>query len=278
MRVMLLGHDGQLGRAWRGLLVSHEIDHCLIGTDQINLARPDDIDTGLLRGYTHLINCAAWTDVDGAEKHEDEAMAVNGQSVGALARACATAGAMLVHYSTDYVFDGETGAPYAIDHPRRPVNAYGRSKLAGEQALEKSAARFLLIRTSWLYSPWGKNFVRTMAQLAGQRDVLRVVNDQRGTPTSAEHLARLSLALLMRDQTGTFHITDGGECSWYEFALAIVEGLGSACRVEPCTSDEFPRSARRPACSILNVERAIGIIGPMPGWRVNLADVLRRLP
>src|SRR5690606_14409224 len=139
-----------------------------------------------------------------------------------------------------------------------------------------SPGRLLLIRTSWLYAPWGKNFVLTIARLAKEKPELRVVHDQRGRPTSAEHLARASLALLEAEAHGTFHVTDGGECSWFELAREVARTVAPSCAVHPCTSAEFPRPALRPAYSVLDLSETEARLGPMPDWRANLADALRR--
>jgi dTDP-4-dehydrorhamnose reductase len=223
-----------------------------------------------------VICCAAYTDVDGAEANEALATKINGDGVGALVRRCDQLGVPLVHYSTDYVFDGNGAAPYPIDHPVAPLNAYGRSKRAGEEHVLRSGGRHLLIRTSWLYAPWGKNFVLTIAKLASARDSLKVVDDQRGRPTSAEHLARTSLALLRGEARGAFHVTDGGECTWFELARDIAATVAPRCRVEPCTSAEFPRPAKRPAYSVLDLSETERRVGAMPEWRESVAGVLAR--
>jgi dTDP-4-dehydrorhamnose reductase len=223
-----------------------------------------------------VINCAAYTDVDGAEVDESAATAVNGEGVGALAERCREVGALLVHYSTDYVFDGEGTAPYATDHPTRPVNAYGRGKLAGEVALRQAGGEHLLIRTSWLYAPWGKNFVLTIAGLAAERPELRVVDDQRGRPTSAVQLAALSAKLIRARARGTFHVCDGGECTWFDLATEVARLVSPACTVQPCTSAEFPRPAKRPAYSVLDCSAAEAITGPPREWRPMVQETLAR--
>lgn len=277
-RVLVVGANGQVGRAWHGLLAAHRIAHHVVDFPEIDLADAASVASVVGAGFTHVVNCAAWTDVDGAEADEAGATAINATGVGVLADACRAKGAHLLHYSTDYVFDGSASAPYAIDADAAPVNAYGRSKLAGEEALKASGVAFTLIRTSWVYSPWGKNFVRTIADLAETRELLRVVDDQRGCPTSAEHLASTSLALLAGGRSGTWHVTDAGACSWYELASHVVELTGAACRVEPCTTAEFPRPAARPAYGVLDVSLTESTIGPLPHWRASVAGVLRRSP
>jgi len=281
--LLLIGADGMLGRAFTELLTREGIAFRPLQYPEIDLTRDDSVAKALAAPVDVVVNCAAWTDVDGAETREAEAAAVNGTGVGRLAAACAARGALLLHYSTDYVFSGEASAPYPVDAATgEPVNAYGRSKALGERLLAASGCRYLLLRTSWLYAPWAKNFVRTIADLAKKRDHLRVVEDQWGRPTSAEHLAQASLALWRRfagdaSVRRTFHVTDGGSCSWFEFARAIVAQVAPQCRVEPCLATEFPRPARRPRYSVLDIAETEAVVGPMPPWQDNLADVLRRL-
>lgn len=275
--VLLIGSGGMLGRAWRELLTSRGARPQCPDEKQLDLTSPDLGEQIGASNAKTVINCAAWTDVDGAEEHEPEATLVNGQAVGALAKACKENGALLVHYSTDYVFDGNASSPYRVDQERDPINAYGRSKAVGERAIEDSGCEHLLIRTSWLYAPWGKNFVRTIARLVRSRPELKVVDDQRGRPTSAEHLASASLGLIEAGARGTFHATDGGECTWHGFTTEIARLLGSGCVIRACSSDEFPRPAARPGYSVLDLSATESLLGPMPSWKVNLAGVIARL-
>ncbi|QKK07424.1 MAG: dTDP-4-dehydrorhamnose reductase [Planctomycetota bacterium] len=282
-RVLILGSRGMLGRAWTGLLTAHGIPYDVLGRDRLDLEDLDAARSVDVASYSHLINCAAWTAVDDAETEYDRAHTANAEAVGVLARRCAEADTRFVTYSTDYVFSGVAESPYRTDHPREPVNAYGRSKAAGEVLLEQlgaAGAPWLCIRTSWVYAPWGRNFVRTIANAARTRPELRVVDDQRGRPTSAEGLARTSLGLLLADATGFAHATDGDECSWFEFACEIVRLARTGAEpaaVLPCGSDEYPRPAPRPAYSVLDISRTEALIGPMTPWQVALADVMRRL-
>ncbi|MBX3357098.1 MAG: dTDP-4-dehydrorhamnose reductase [Phycisphaeraceae bacterium] len=281
--VVLIGFTGMLGWSWHGLLEQADLLHGVRvdvpDRSSVDLANPESIRRLAVGGYRTYINCAAWTDVDGAEANEAAARRVNGEGVGALAKVCRDEGALLVHFSTDYVFDGDSDTPYPVDHPRSPINAYGRTKVVGEELIEASGCEYLLIRTSWLYATSGKNFVRTIVDLAKNKPCLRVVNDQRGRPTSCDHLASTALSLIAREARGTFHVTDGGECTWFEFATEIVRlaGLAHRCEVAPCTSAEYPRPARRPAYSVLDLSRAERLVGRMPDWKDNLADVMGRL-
>jgi dTDP-4-dehydrorhamnose reductase len=277
-RVLLLGENGMLGRAWHELAVREALPLHTRAYPAFDLTRREHLDALPLREVDVVVNCTGFTDVDGAEIREADATALNGDGVGWLAQACHTAGCMLVHYSTDYVFSGDATAPYPVDHSRAPLNAYGRSKAVGEARIEASGAEFLVLRTSWLYAPWGNNFVRTMARLGRHKDTLRVVHDQRGRPTSAEHLAATSLALVRKGARGTLHVTDGGECSWYELARAVVGQVNPACTVKPCITAEFPRPAPRPAYSVLDLGPTEALVGPMPPWQAQVAGVVSRLP
>jgi dTDP-4-dehydrorhamnose reductase len=278
-RVLLLSPDGMLGRAFEALLSQRDVSLTTVRYPELDLTKPDTLEV-IERGEPSLvINCAAYTDVDGAESHEALATAINGDGVGLLAARCRSLGATLVHFGTDYVFDGRGTAPYPVDAPLSPQGAYARSKVRGEILLRESGAEHLYLRTSWLYAPWGKNFVRTIARNARVRSELKVVSDQRGRPTSSEHLARTTLALLDRGARGTFHASDGDQCTWFDFASAIVAdlGLGAQCTVKPCTSDEWPTPTKRPAYSVLDLSKTEALLGPMPSWRENLRDVLGRL-
>jgi dTDP-4-dehydrorhamnose reductase len=273
-RMLVIGSAGMLGRAWVELLDAQGIPFDTADMPRIDLRDVRTFDGCVRRDHQVVVNCAAFTDVDGAEDQEDLARRINGDAVGALAARCAQVGARLVHYSTDYVFDGQGRAPYPVDAPRSPINAYGRSKLHGERLLEAAPGKHLLVRTSWLYAPWGKSFVRSIAAAARQRPSLRVVNDQRGRPTSAQHLAQASLALVQAGAEATFHVAGGGECTWYDLARAVVARTGAPCHVEPCTTEAFPRPAPRPAYSVLETSAAEGLVGPFTPWQDQLDAVL----
>jgi len=275
--VLLVGDRGMLGRAFRELLTGQVRAWQGFDLPDFDAAEPAQVAALFRKPWSAVINCAAYTNVDGAEEHEAAALRGNATAPRLLAQACAAAGLPLVHFSTDYVFGGKATTPYPTDAPIEPLGAYGRTKAAGEQAVRSSGVRHLIARTSWLYAPWGNNFVRTMAKLTRDKPALKVVNDQRGRPTSAQHLAASALALLDRGAEGTFHLTDGGECTWYEFTVAIAERLGRTCTISPCTTAEFPRPAPRPAYSVLDLGKTEALLGPMPDWRANLGDVLARL-
>lgn len=271
---LVIGADGMLGRAWCEELSRAGVPFDAVTVAEVDLTRRGSVLSGVAQGHEVVINCAAYTDVDGAEADEEGATRVNGAGVGVLAERCRDIGALLVHYSTDYVFDGTARAPYRVDHETRPVNAYGRSKLAGEHAILRSGVEHLLIRTSWLYAPWGKNFVLTIAKLARERDSLRVVSDQRGRPTSAVQLAAQSRKLVEAGARGTFHVCDAGECTWFELAREVAARMSPSCVVDPCTSAEFPRPAARPAYSVLDCSEAEAIAGPPRSWQDMVAATL----
>ncbi len=277
MSYLILGAKGMLGRALRELFARE--GRAFVGLDlpDFDLTDPAQVDAAITGDTVAVLNCAAYTNVDAAETDEAAATKLNGDAVALVAEACTRRAVPLVHYSTDYVFAGDATTPYRVDEPHAPLGAYGRSKAKGEQAVWAAGGSSLVLRTSWLYAPWANNFVRTMFKLSRERESLRVVADQRGRPTSAEHLARTSLALLDRKATGTLHVTDGGECTWFEFASEIVRQAGHPCKVEPCTSAEFPRPAKRPAYSVLDLAPTEALVGPMPTWEDNLRDVMARL-
>lgn len=276
--ILLIGGNGMLGRAWRELLDKEGIEYEAPSRSELNITVYGDVSNYLDQGFQIVINCAAYTDVDGAEEHENEAERINGIAVANLATQCASRLVLLVHYSTDYVFSGKNHQPYPVNWPTSPISAYGRSKNIGElMLLEGLACPHLLIRTSWLYAPWGKNFVRTIARAAKHSDKLRVVIDQRGRPTSAEHLARTSYALLERRARSIWHVTDGGECTWFDFAVEICKHVNPNCQIEKQHTRDLKRPAIRPAYSVLDLSHIETVFGPMPHWQDNLADVIKRL-
>lgn len=273
--VLLVGCSGMLGRAWGSLLEQQAIAHTPLTRGELDITEPAQVAARVAPGARWVINCAAYCDVDGAEDQEAIATQINGHAVQLLAQRCFEVGATLVHYSTDYVFDGSAQRPYPLAAPQAPANAYGRGKALGERLLWQSGAEHLLLRTSWLYAPWGKNFVLTMRRLGAERPLLKVVDDQRGSPTSAQELAAASLRLLRSGVRGTFHVCDGGECTWYELARHVVELTGGAAELRPCGSEEYPRKAPRPSYSVLDRSRAESVLGVAVPWQKAVAEVLR---
>lgn len=225
---------------------------------------------------TTVLNCAAYTDVDGCETNGDRAEAVNAAGAGHLAEGCRVAGSLLVHYSTDFVFDGMSRTPYRPDDQCQPLSAYGRSKLHGEIAIRESGCRYLIVRTSWLYGPCGRNFVEAILGRVRAGGPLRVVNDQTGRPSYTADLADATWRLLDAGAGGVVHFANSGECSWHEFAREIVRISGCDLPVEPISSAELGRPARRPAYSVLDLadyERWTGHVSRH--WKLALAEYLR---
>jgi dTDP-4-dehydrorhamnose reductase len=275
--IVVIGANGMLGRCWTELLAARGIEHVATTRTELDITDPSAVSASITPGTQWVVNCAAYTLVDAAEEHEALANEVNGHAVGRMAERCKEVGAKLLHYSTDYVFDGTATAPYPTDRDRSPVNAYGRSKALGEELIARSGVEHLLVRGSWLYAPWAKNFVLTIRELAKDRERLRVVDDQRGRPTDSRRLAEVSLALAEKGSRGIFHVTDGGDCTWFELAALIAEVVNPDCRVEPCASDEFPRPAPRPAYSVLDISATEEVVGPLIPWEDRVRDVLARV-
>jgi dTDP-4-dehydrorhamnose reductase len=221
-----------------------------------------------------IIHCAAFTDVDGAEEHEARALAVNADASANIAAAAAMLGARIVAVSTDYVFDGTlTGRPYVESDPTAPIGAYGRTKLAGEEAIAGHNPNFAIARTAWLFGVGGKNFPDTMLKAAETRDEVAVVTDQVGSPTWAGHLSPALLDLAAGTATGVFHTAGGGQCSWHELTVELYRAAGVGARVNETTAAEFPRPAPRPAWSVLATER--DATPRLPPWQDGVAAYLR---
>ncbi len=306
MKILLLGANGQLGRTFcdqgglaaRGELIAASRDGVLAAGgpgEAADLSTPESLPALLDRLRPDVIvNAAAYTAVDRAEQEEALATRINGEAVGVLGQWAAAHGALVIHYSTDYVFDGRQAQPYAVDVPTNPLGAYGRSKLAGEQALRNSGADHLTFRTAWVYAAHGHNFLRTMLRLGAERDELRVVADQHGAPTDTMLIVHGTLAALDRwlqsdsvqrlALVGTHHLVASGATTWHGFASAIFDEavaldlLARSPRVVAIASAEFPTQAVRPAWSLLDnagFQRHFNFT--LPDWQHGLHDVMRRL-
>ena len=292
MKLLLLGGNGQVGR---------ELRRSLAALGAVTVATRDVVDGDVAADFmapealAHLVqemapdvvvNAVAYTAVDQAESDAEIAFRVNAEAPAAIAAACAAIGATLVHYSTDYVFDGTGVRPYREDDATAPIGVYGASKLAGEDAIRASGARHVILRTAWVYASHGRNFLLTMLRLANERDELRVVADQVGAPTSAAWIADATADLILHGVTeaGTWHLVAAGQTSWHGFASAIMEDahalglLARMPRVVPIATAEFPTPAKRPAYSVLDTTQLredFGIVPP--AWRESLRATLRGL-
>ena len=288
MRFLLLGGSGQVGTEFRALPLPRHVEVVAPDEHALDLTDHGAIESTITeRSWNAVINAAAYTDVDRAESNEATALAINGEAPARLAAATSRRGIPLIHISTDYVFNGRKGTPYVETDTPAPLNAYGRSKLAGEQAVAAGNPRHVILRTSWVYSPYGRNFVRTILRLATERERLSIVADQRGCPTAAQDVAGACLSVALHCAAnpeqrpyGLYHFAGGGEASWHEFAKAIVElaRLPRPVEIVPIRAEDYPTPAKRPADSRLDCSAFDRVfhIKPRP-WRVALADTLQRL-
>jgi dTDP-4-dehydrorhamnose reductase len=274
MRVLITGAAGMLGQDLVGASV--DAGHVLAALPRadLDIADPVAVESAVRGARPDVVfNCAAYTNVDGCETNVETALAVNGEGAGNVARAAAGAGAWIVHVSSDYVFDGAKREPYVESDAPAPLSQYGRSKLAGERAVAEGAPNgHTIVRSSWLFGAHGPCFPSTILRLAGERDQLSVVDDQVGCPTFTAHLAEALLALGAERPVGVVHVAAAGQCSWYEFAEAIVEAAGVACEVRPGRTEDLARPAARPAYSVLRSERAGA--PSLPDWRDGLAGFI----
>lgn len=260
MVVLVTGAAGQLGQSLQHVAQSYpSIEWVFCDSTQLDIASTASITAFFSKVKPHYcINAAAYTAVDKAEAEPEKAHLINAMGPENLAKICTEYGTTLVHISTDFVFDGTQTTPYTETDPTAPLGVYGASKLAGEQTIQNHSKAYYIIRTSWVYSPFGNNFMKTMMRLAAERDSLSVVNDQIGTPTNALDLAALLIELIQKDSAmevhpyGIYHYSNEGQCSWYEFAKAIFEKNAITIPVQPITTDQFPTPAKRPAYSVMD--------------------------
>ena len=290
MNILVTGANGQLGTELRNVTEKSRDNYIfsdIIPLPEVETLHLDITDIDAVRlvcsseRIDAIVNCAAYTNVDKAEDDPATAMSLNRAAAGNLARVATERDAALIHISTDYVFNGETPLPCKEDWPTDPLGVYGATKLAGEKEIENSGCRSIIIRTAWLYSPYGKNFVKTMLRLTAEKDSLKVVFDQIGTPTYARDLAAMIHGIIegrRLDKTGLYHYSDEGAISWYDFAKAICEIGGNRCDIQPCHTEEYPSKARRPRFSVLDktkVKETFGI--SIPYWRDSLIDCVNRI-
>jgi dTDP-4-dehydrorhamnose reductase len=276
MRILITGAQGQLGHALQQALSGEDL--ILKDLPEFDLTRSDSESQIVAARPAVILHVGAYTNVDGAEREPDRALAVNAQGTAFVARAAATINARLIYLSTDYVFDGTQTTPYHEEDVPHPVNVYGQSKRAGEIAALTGCPNTLVIRTAWLYGHAGNNFVKTIMRLAGEKPFLDVVADQRGCPTNADDLALALKDLFASDLRGICHVTNTGDCTWHEFAEAIVNRMGLSIPVRPITTAQAGRLAKRPAYSVLAPGQLGMVRTLLPHWQDALVRFIRHAP
>ena len=284
MNILVTGANGQLGSEMRRLGAVSPNNY--IFTDVAELDITDAVAVAVfVKQYSieAIVNCAAYTNVDKAESDEQTAELINATAVGNLAIAAKEAGATLFHVSTDYVFGLEGNTPRTEDMPTAPLGVYGRTKLDGEHAIKESGCKALILRTAWLYSEFGNNFLKTMMRLTAEREQLNVVFDQVGTPTYAGDLALAIFSIIeagvYEGNEGVYHFSNEGACSWYDFAVEIAAAAGNTrCRINPCHSSEFPSPVTRPPYSVLDKTKIKDTFGiDIPHWRESMEYCIKRI-
>lgn len=288
-KILVTGSNGQLGKELKKLAPAFpQFEFIFLAREDLPIHHFE-----MVRHYfnvyhpQYLINCAAYTAVDRAEQEKDKAFQVNGEAVGVLAAVCREHQTQFIHISTDYVFDGTAATPYKEDAPTNPQSVYGASKLEGEKQAIQLNPDAIIIRTSWVYSEFGKNFVRTMVKLMQEKEEVSVVNDQIGSPTYAGDLAETIIYIIQwlqthqqdpKDNSHIYHYKNEGIISWYDFALAIKELTGSKCKVNPIPTSQYPTAARRPAYSVLDNSKIQKVFGvPIKNWKESLVICLKHL-
>jgi dTDP-4-dehydrorhamnose reductase len=281
-KILVTGANGQLGKEIKQLAPSFpQFDFIFLSREDLPIHHFEMVRHYFNTYYPqYLINCAAYTAVDRAEQEKDLAFQVNGEAVGVLAAVCKEHHCRFIHISTDYVFDGTASVPYKEDSPTNPQSVYGASKLEGEKQALQYNPDSIIIRTSWVYSEFGKNFVRTMVKLMKEKDEINVVNDQFGSPTYAADLAEAILQIISSQQwvAGIFNYSNEGIISWYDFALAIKKLINSNCKINPIPTSQYPTPAKRPAYSVLDktkIQKAFDI--QLQDWKRSLANCLSKL-
>lgn len=282
MNILITGANGQLGNEMRRVSAVSSNHYIFTDVAELDITNPDAIRKMVNDNHIEIIvNCAAYTNVDKAEDDYEMADLLNNKAVENLAAAAKEVDATLIHVSTDYVFQGDRNIPCCEDWETNPLGVYGKTKLAGEQSLQRVGCKYLIFRTAWLYSSFGKNFVKTMQQLTADRDNLKVVFDQVGTPTYARDLADVIFKVIEEEQfdkQGIYHFSNEGVCSWYDFAKEICDLSGNTCDIQPCHSDEFPSKVKRPHFSVLDktkLKSAFNI--KVPYWKDSLIKCINEL-
>ncbi|WP_308236322.1 dTDP-4-dehydrorhamnose reductase [uncultured Prevotella sp.] len=286
MNILVTGANGQLGHEMQRVAKSSNHNYIFTdvadGYEKLDITNIEDIRNMVKKNNVDIIvNCAAYTNVDKAESDYDTANLINNTAAGNLATAMKEAGGTLIHISTDYVFQGDRNTPCQEDWTTNPLGVYGKTKLAGEAAIATTGCNSIIIRTAWLYSQWGKNFVKTMQSLTATHDTLKVVFDQVGTPTFAGDLADVIAHIIntgQTDKTGIYHFSNEGVCSWYDFAKLICKLSGNTCDINPCYSEEFPSPVKRPHFSVLDKKKIKETFGiKVPYWTDSLEVCIKQL-
>ena len=282
MNILITGANGQLGNEMQRVAKTSSNHYIFTDVAQLDITDREAVLKAVKdNGIQVIVNCAAYTNVDKAEDDRATADLINNKAVENLATAARENDATLIHISTDYVFKGDRCTPCREDWETDPLGVYGITKLAGEKSIERTGCRHIIIRTAWLYSPFGKNFVKTMQKLTAEKDSLKVVFDQVGTPTYAGDLADAITRIIETGQLGKqgiYHFSNEGVCSWYDFAREICELSGNTCNIQPCHSDEFPSKVKRPHFSVLDKTKIKDTFGiEVPYWKDSLKKCIREL-
>ncbi len=282
--ILITGANGQLGSEMRRLGELSSNNYLFTDIQELDVTDAAAVKRFIVEnGVEVVVNCVAYTNVDKAESDEDAAYKINAEAVENIARAVKDVNGTLFHISTDYVFGTDGNTPRTEDMPLAPLGAYGRTKLAGEEAVARVGCKAVVIRTAWLYSEFGHNFVKTMLRLTAEKESLKVVFDQVGSPTYAGDLALTIFSIIEGDvyegKEGVYHFSDEGVCSWYDFAVEIARLAGHKnCRIEPCHSSEFPSPVTRPPYSVLDKSKIKNTFGvDIPHWRESLIYCLKRI-
>ena len=278
-KILVTGGQGQLARCIDKLSKVYELDFSFKSSLELDITKFEVLEQELNgQGYDYCINCAAYTQVDKAESNKEAANLINHLAVDLLARLCKKYKVTLIHISTDFVFSGENSLPYLEADKTNPLGVYGTSKLDGECRIQQNLAQFFIIRTSWMYSEFGSNFLKSMLQYGREREALSVVYDQVGTPTYAMDLAGLILKIIISESKsyGVYHYSNEGVASWYDFAFAIFKMANIDCDLNPIRSEEYPTAAKRPSFSVLDKSRVKKIFQiKIPHWQQSLSEAIR---
>lgn len=281
-RIMVTGANGQLAQCLKdevSHLDSKAFQFIFMDREQFDLSNPALIESWFFSNSVNcVVNCAAYTAVDLAEKEVEHAFQINADAVGLLAKECREQGADFIHISTDYVFNGMAVEPFTENDPTEPMNVYGKSKLEGERLAMENNPETVIIRTAWVYSQYGKNFLKTMLRLFKEKDEISVVNDQSGTPTNANDIAKAIVKVIQtKKKPGIYHFTNGGETTWFGFAKKIKELTDSDIKISPISSLQYPTPAERPKFSVLNTSKIREVYGvEMRNWEDSLAELIQK--